>query len=98
MRIANIEVFFLRYEYPQELQYEFTGGRVARPGLRLCRALRLEDGCRVRRGRAAVADRRAWPAHPLPHPGRGPRIPLGNRPARSIGKQGECRRPPAIYT
>jgi hypothetical protein len=37
MRIANIEVFFLRYEYPSELQYEFTGGRVEVMDLALVR-------------------------------------------------------------
>jgi L-alanine-DL-glutamate epimerase-like enolase superfamily enzyme len=37
MKIANIEVFFLRYEYPSELQYEFTGGRVEVMDLALVR-------------------------------------------------------------
>jgi L-alanine-DL-glutamate epimerase-like enolase superfamily enzyme len=37
MRIARIEVFFLRYNYPPELRYEFTGGRVEVMDLALVR-------------------------------------------------------------
>jgi L-alanine-DL-glutamate epimerase-like enolase superfamily enzyme len=37
MKIAAVEVFFLRYEYPEHLQYRFVGGRVETLDLALVR-------------------------------------------------------------
>jgi L-alanine-DL-glutamate epimerase-like enolase superfamily enzyme len=37
MKIARIEVFFLRYRYPEHLRYQFTGGRVETLDLALIR-------------------------------------------------------------
>jgi L-alanine-DL-glutamate epimerase-like enolase superfamily enzyme len=39
MKIAQIEVFFLRYKYPDQLRYEFTGGRVETLDLALIRVV-----------------------------------------------------------
>jgi L-alanine-DL-glutamate epimerase-like enolase superfamily enzyme len=39
MKIAQIEVFFLRYKYPDQLHYEFTGGRVETLDLALIRVV-----------------------------------------------------------
>jgi D-galactarolactone cycloisomerase len=37
MKVAAVEVFFLRYEYPDHLQYQFVGGRVETLDLALVR-------------------------------------------------------------
>ena len=38
MKIARIEVFFLRHKYADHLRYQFTGGRVETLDLALIRA------------------------------------------------------------